>query len=197
MRVLVYDTETGGTDAEKHSIFSVGALVGDLETGEILETFEAYHKLDDYVYTDKAIEIHGITPEQAFKEGLPTDEITEKFSDLWFNHGVAILGGHNEPFDRRFMSYQMYRVKIAEFEANFTHRSLDSLPIIRIWSGHDNVKVGASLEQATKSLGIDMSDFGKNKFHAALFDSACCFRVLHRFRTVFRKPEFAEALMNG
>lgn len=200
MRVLVYDTETGGLDYTKHSIFSVGALVGDLDTGEILDMFEAYHRLpsvDDYVYGDRAIEIHGITPEEAFAQGLPREEIQEKFSDLWHNNGAAIIGGHNEPFDRRFMAEQMFECSQQEFEANFTYRALDSLPVLRLYTGHDNVASGASLGQAVKALKIDMTDFGKNKYHAALFDSICTFRVLHRFRSVFSNPEFGKALING
>ena len=201
MRVLVYDTETGGLDTEKHSVFSVGALVGDLDTGEILETLDVYHRmpsLDDYVYTPRAVEIHGITPEQAFKEGVPTDELRDLFSDLWFNHGAAMLGGHNEAsYDRPIFARQIFGISKQEFEANFTHRSLDSLPVIRLYTGHDNVKSGATLEQTVKALNIDMSDFGKNKYHAALFDAVGSFRVLCRFRQVFSNPQFAEALVNG
>ena len=200
MRVLVYDTETGGLDPLKDSVFSVGALVGDLDTGEIIDQFEAFHRLDsinDYVYGDRAIEIHGITPQDAFDNGISTEEMQERFMDLWQDNGAAIIGGHNEPFDRRMMAHQIFGVDVPTFEKNFTYRALDSLPVMRLFTGHDNVKSGASLGQAVKALKIDMTDFGKNKFHAALFDSVCCFRVLHRFRQVFSNPEFAEALMNG
>ena len=199
MRVLVYDTETGGLDPEKHSVFSVGALVGDLDTGEIIDMFEAFHKLesvDDYVYGQRAIEIHGITPQEAFDNGISTEEIQDKFMDLWHNHGAAIIGGHNESFDRRMMARQIFNISVSEFEANTTYRAVDSLPVMRLFTGHDNVKSGASLTQAVKALNIDMSDFGKNKYHAALFDSICCFRVLCKFRQVFSNPEFAKAL-NG
>ena len=200
MRVLVYDTETGGLDAEKHSLFSFGALVGDLDTGEIIDSFEAYHKLpsiSDYVYTDKAIEIHGITPEEAFATGITSEELQGLFTDLWFEHGAAILAGHNEPYDRRFISRQLFGISQLQFEANFTYRALDSLPVVRLYTGHDNVPSGASLNQAVKALKIDMTDHGKNKYHAALFDAICTFRILHRFRTVFSNPEFGEALVNG
>ena len=200
MRVLVYDTETGGLDPAKHSVFSVGALVGDLDTGEIIDQFEAYHRLpsvSDYVFGDRAIEIHGITPQDAFTNGVSTEEIQEQFVDLWHNNGAAILGGHNEPFDRRFMSSQIFDISVSEFDGNFTYRALDSLPVMRLFTGHDNVKAGASLTQGIKALSIDMSYLGKNKFHAALFDSHCCFQVLRRFRQVFGSEELAKALMKG
>ena len=200
MRVLVYDTETGGLDAEVHSVFSVGALVGDLDTGEIIDKFEAYHKLasvDDYVYSDRAIEIHGITPSEAFEKGIPSEELQQKFSDLWFDHGAAVIGGHNEPFDRRMMARQVFGITQQEFEANFTYRGICSLSVLRLYTGHDKVASGASLNQAVKALKIDMTDYGKNNYHAALFDAICTFRVLHRFRSVFSNPEFGEALING
>lgn len=200
MKVLIYDTETGGTDHEKHSIFSVGALVGDLKTGEIIDMFEAYHKLDsvdDYVYSPKAVEIHGITPEEAFEKGISTSEICDKFSDLWYNNNPALIGGHNEIFDRLFMAEQMFQITKTEFESTFTYRSVDSLTVLRLFFGHDNVPSGASLTQAIKAFKINMDEYGKNKFHAALFDSIACFKLLHRFYTAFQTPEFIETLKNG
>jgi len=197
MRILIFDTETGGLDPKAHSVFSVGALVGDLETGEIISQFEALHKLpnlEDYKFGAKAIEIHGITPSQAFNDGLTTEEIRVKFMDLWHDHGAQIMGGHNCPFDVRMMAYGIYGIEPQQFEANFTYRFVDSLPIMRVFTGNDNVKSGASLSQAVKALGIDMSDVGKNKFHAALFDSICCFRVLHKFRKVLSAPDVVERL---
>lgn len=196
MKALIYDTETGGLDAKKHSVFSVGALVGDLDTGEIIDMFEAYHRLpsvDDYVYSDRAIEIHGITPQEAFDKGISATEIQEKFTDLWMNNGASIIGGHNEPFDRRFTS-ELFGITVLQFEANFTHRSLDSLPIVRISSGHENVASGATLTQAIKFFNIDMGEFGKNKFHAALFDSICAFKLMHRFRSVVTQKDVVARL---
>jgi len=201
MRCLIYDTEAGGLDTEKHSVFSVGALVGDLDTGEIIDQFEAFHRkpsVDDYVYTPKAIEVHGITPQEAFNQGISTEEICEKFTDLWFNTGAAMLGGHNEAsYDRPIISKDIFGCSKQNFERNFTYRALDSLPVMRLFTGHDNVKSGATLTQSVKALNIDMSDFGKNKFHAALFDAVASFRILYRFRSVFSDPAFAEALMKG
>lgn len=196
MKALIFDTETGGLDPEVHSVFSVGALVGDLDTGEIIDRFEAYHKLpsvNDYVYVPKAVEIHGITPEQAFEEGISTQEIADKFMDMYQDHGAAIIGGHNIEYDVRMMAHQIYSCSVQEFEANFTYRKLDSLPIVRIFTS-EAIKAGATLTQATKWFNIDTSEFGKDKFHAALFDSICAFKLMHKFRTVMTTPEVAERL---
>lgn len=197
MRVLVFDTETGGLDPKKHTVFSVGALVGDLDTGEIVDKFEALHKLPsvgDYSYTPKAVEIHGITPLQAFTEGLATEDIQNKLMDLWSDHGAAIIGGHNVEFDVRMLSHQIYKIEPQQFEANFTYRKLDTLPMIRLFTGNDAVASGSTLTQAAKLLNIDTSEFGKNKFHAALFDSIVCFKIMCKFRKVLTMPDVIERL---
>jgi len=197
MRVLVFDTETGGLDPKKHTVFSVGALVGDIDTGKIVDMFEALHRLpsvDDYSFTSKAVEIHGITPQQAFSDGLTTEAIREKFMDLWQNHGAAVIGGHNVEFDVRMMAHQIYGIEPSNFEANFTYRKLDTLPMMRLFAGNDKVASGATLTQAVKLLNIDMSEFGKNKFHAALFDSICAFKLMHKFRKVLTQPDVIERL---
>lgn len=199
MRILVFDTETGGTDARKYSVFSIGALVGDLDSGEIIESFEAFHKLPsikDYNYSQKAIEIHGVTPEQAFQDGLTTEEIQDKFMDLWNNHGAAIIGGHNIDFDVRMLSHQIYKIDPHEFEANFTYRKLDTLPMMRLFTGHDNVPSGATLAQSVKALNIDMSEFGKAKYHSALYDTVCAFKIMCKFRKVLTCQDVVSKLIS-
>jgi len=194
---MVADTETGGLNPKEHSVFSVGALVGDLDTGEIIEQFEALHQLPsiaDYKYTPKAIEIHGITPSKAFEDGIPTQEICDKLVDLWHNHGAAIIGGHNFDYDVKMLSHQIFHIETQEFESNFTYRKLDTLPVIRLFTGNDNVSSGASLTQAAKLLNIDMSEFGKNKFHAALFDSIVCFKIMCKFRKVLTMQDVVDRL---
>jgi len=194
---MVFDTETGGLDPKAHSVFSVGALVGDLETGEIIDQFEALHKLpsiDDYKFTAKAVEIHGITPSRAFSEGLETEAICDRFMDLWQNHGAQIMGGWNCPFDVRMMAYRVYHIEPQQFESNFTYRFIDGLPFTRLFTGNDNIKSGASLTQASKTFNIDLSDIGKNKFHAALFDSIVCFRLLHKFRKILSMQDVIDRL---
>ena len=197
MRVMVLDSETGGLNSKVHSVFSIGALVGDLDTGEIIEMFEALHKLpsiEDYKYTAKAVEIHGITPEQAFAEGVSTEEIQNKFMDLWYAHGAGIIGGHNIQYDLNMISRQVFGIEPEDLETNLTYRKLDTLPMMRLFTGHDNVNSGASLTQAVKLLKIDMEEYGKNKFHAALFDSIACFKIMCKFRQVLTQLDVIERL---
>ena len=200
MKVMIFDCETGGLDSHTHSLLSLGMVVGDLDTGEIIDTYEAYHKMpsiEDYCVTPEAEAIHGISVDTAFNEGVSTEELQEAFADMWAKHNCLHWGGHNaNPFDVNFMSRQVFKFEPEQFVANFGHRSLDSLPVVRMTSGIEPVKSGGTLTSVAKFLKIDMSDYGKNKFHAALFDSIVAFRVLHRYRKVFSSPVVIDLLKN-
>ena len=196
MKVLVFDTETGGLDPDKHSVFSFGAIAGDLDTGEVFETYEAYHKLpsiDDYVYVNEAIEVHSITPEKAFREGVPSTEIQDKMMDLWTKYSCVLVAGHNVDYDVRMVAQQIFGISVLEFNSNFGYRKLDSLPLVRLMAGTDNIKSGATVKQVIKMLSIDISDLG-GAYHAALFDAICTFRILHKFRQVLTDPDVVEKL---
>jgi DNA polymerase III alpha subunit (gram-positive type) len=196
MKALFFDTETGGLNPRENSVFSVGALVGDLDTGQIIDQFESYVRLgsvDDYNYNARSIEIHGITPEQAMEEGRAPEEIAQQFTELYYDNDASIFGGHNvSPFDRDFMSFNIFNCTPQEFESNFCYRYVDTLPLVRL-ALTGTIASGASLGQATKAFNIDMSDM-KGRFHAALFDSVCSFRVAHKFRSVITKPDVLEKL---
>lgn len=199
MRVLVFDTETGGTNSKKHSVLSLGALAGDIDTGEVFEQFEVYHQLpseDDYVISDGAFKIHKITAQDCMKKGVPTSEIQERFADLYLNNNCVLLGGHNVEFDIRMMCDQIYDFDISEFDNTFTYRKLDTMPVIRLFAGVENMQQGATLKQAVKALGIDMSDVKGATYHAALYDVIATFRILCKFRSAFSSPEMV-ALLTG
>jgi len=200
MRVLVFDTETGGVDSTKHSLLTLGALAGDLDTGEVFEQFEVFHRLPDeadYNISDGAFGVHGITAEDCMDKGVKTTEIQERFADLYMNHNCVLLAGHNVEFDVRFMCDQIYKFSVAEFDNTFTYRKLDSMPIVRLFAGVENMQQGATLKQTVKSLGIDMSDVKGGGYHAALYDVIATFRVLCKFRQVLSSPEVVTQLTGG
>jgi len=198
MRVLVFDTETGGLNPMEDSVLSLGAVAGDITTGEIFETYEAYHRLDsldDYHVAQGAIDVHGITPETAFREGVSSEVLQDKLMDMHTTHKCSHIAGHNVTFDVEMMAYGVYDITPAQFRANFGYRLVDTSPMLRLLSGMEDVKTGQTLSQAVKAFKINMTDFGKNKFHAALFDSVCTFRLLHRFRQVLGNPDIAKLLI--
>jgi DNA polymerase III alpha subunit (gram-positive type) len=194
---MVFDTETGGLDPESDSLLSIGIVVGDLDTGEIIDKFEGYIKLDsieDYQISPSAFEVHGISAEQCMREGVSKNEMQDKFMDMYHENNCVLLAGHNAPvFDVPFVSYGLFGIPPKDLLANLTYRILDSMPIIRIFAGTEGMKQGATLKQTTKSLNIDMSDI-TGGYHAALYDSIATFRILYKFRTVLTSPEFVERI---
>lgn len=181
MRILMCDGETGGLDCTKHSLMSWGMLVGDLESGEILETYESYIKLpsvDDYVCHPKALEVNQLTPELCFNEGNTPDVVRDKMLDMYIQHGCTKIGGHNWPFDEGFACAALFDgMTRAEFQRTFTYHVIDTLPILRLIEGHKNLAKGVRLEHAAKTLKISASDITKGRAHDALTDIVVTFRL--------------------
>lgn len=198
MKIFVFDTETGGLDSKKNSVLEVGALVGDLDTGEVFETFESKVKLpdrSDYDVTEGAFNVHGITIEECMAEGMTPDMIGDAMIDMFVRHGAQLYGGHNVYFDVRFIARQIFRFEPDEWDSTFTFRKIDTHDIIRLMLGTDNMKSGASLGQIAKSLKIDIKDISGNKYHAALFDTIITFRIMCRFRQAFKSEGFLSLIM--
>lgn len=196
MKVFCFDTETGGLNPKGNSLLTLGCLVGDLDSGEILEQFEVFHKmpsLTDYNVTPEALEVNQIDLDECFAKGKTKEEIQTLFMDLFYKYGCKLFAGHNLEFDIRFVAHQIFGMDAEALEQNTTYRKIDSHGLIRLYSGIDGMKSGASLKQTAKSLGIDMSDI-KGGYHAALYDSICCFRILHKFRKVLTLPEVVEKM---
>jgi len=198
MRVLVFDTETGGLDSRAYSLLSIGIVAIDLNTGEVLEKVEMLHKLkpQDYKTSKEAMEVNGISIDECIRVGYTTQEIADKFMDMYYNHNCSLIGGHNIDFDIRFVSRQIFGIEPEAFEASTTYRKVDTSAIIRLLGGLDGLKGGASLKKTVSTLSIDMSDMKGGKYHAALYDAVATAKVLYKFRKVFNDPILIEKLTN-
>lgn len=197
MKIMVADTETGGLDTTKHSVLSLGALVGDLDTGEVIESFETLIKLptiNSYIVTAKALEINKLSVAQCFKDGISPSDAVAKLSDLYINNGCQLVGGHNFDYDIEMISYQLMESTPSEFKRLFTYRKVDTCNLIQLFVG--NIASGASLSKTIEALNIDVSDI-KGSYHGALFDSMCSFRIMHRFRKVLNDPAVIAKLQNA
>ena len=182
------DTETGGLDSRKYSILQIGSCIGELETGEILNKYEELVKLPkitDYVVDAKALAINKLTIQQCFKNGISPEEIVENLMDQWVTYNPSLTAFHNSHFDIGFIMRGLFKQDPENFASHFTYRIMDSLPLMRILDGHNDIPSGASLTKACAALNIDMSDI-KGKFHGALFDSIACFRFLAKFRQLIK-----------
>lgn len=198
MKIFVFDTELGGLDMRKHSVLEVGALVGDLETGEIFEEYESLVKLpsrEDYCVTEEAFNIHKITVEECMRDGNPPEEIGEKLADMYSDHGAVLYGGHNVDIDVRGVSRHILGIDPEDWAANFTYRKIDTHDFVRLLLGTEHMKSGATLGQVAKMLGLKTSDAGgSSKYHRALFDSQVTFMIMRHFRQVFKSEAFGDLI---
>lgn len=191
MRVLIVDSETGGFEPGKHSCLEVGWVVGDLDTGEILDHFGAYNKLasiDDYVVTPEAFAIHKISPQMCMDSGIPAEEIRDKMLDHWVEYGCTHIGFHNGLFDIQVLASDIFKCPIpAMMNGYFVYYTLDTQPIIRLLQGHKDIGESMKLEQLAKKWKLVMPDKYKGAasgHHAAVYDAAVTFTVMAQFRKV-------------
>lgn len=192
MNLLFVDVESGGLDCKKHSLLSVGACVMDLDTGQVIDSFENLVKLpkiEDYVVNTKALEINGLTVEQCFKEGIPPAEIAAKLIDLWINHGCTAYGNQNIDFDAGFLAVHLFGREPHEFgQVLGCYRKMDSTSLIIALQGHADGPSGQTLKKTVAALGIDTKEFS-GKFHSALFDAVCAGKICWKIRSMLKKVE--------
>ena len=194
MKVMFFDTETGGLNPKKCSLLSVGMLRFNFDTGEIEDKAEMFVRLDsadDYVIEPKAFEVHGITAAECMEKGHPIEEVRDRMFDMWV--GCEVAGGHNVGFDIDFLEEHMLDGE--PFKTHFGYRILDTFGSILMLAG-GQASPGNTLGQAIKGFKIDMSDI-KGKFHGALFDTIATARVANHIRrllTYAREQEKAGQL---
>lgn len=194
MRVLVMDTETGGLNADKYSLLSVGAVVIDLSDGDIIAQWEAKHKLssvDAYRVTDGALKVNGLTVEDCFETGLPGDEICETLVTMFQENSCVGVAGQNFHFDIPFLARRLFRITDDEWRRTFSRQGrfnlLDTLPIARMLTGVLSIK-NFKLETLVKAFGVDMSGVkGSSGYHTALYDTLATAKLLYKQRECLRK----------
>ena len=108
--IVFIDTETGGTDPQRHSLLSIGAVV--YEDGELKETLHTTIRHDTYKVTRSALAHNGIDLVQHDQSSPTHREAISQFTG-WLKAvqkraktGKLIMGGHNPSFDRSFIKPQ-------------------------------------------------------------------------------------------
>ena len=168
-RLLFLDTETGGLDASKHSLLTIGYAVWE-STGDILFKREICQYLNKYITCEEALKINNFNIKNFSPENiLSAAEIIDDFEALKrrFFHGAKIpLAGHNIAFDMDFLR-AMYRRAGREMEDTFSYKALDTYSILQylIQLGKIPAKINNS-EEAFKYFNIDVK--GR---HTALGDA--------------------------
>ncbi|MEY4416725.1 MAG: hypothetical protein RIQ53_4018 [Pseudomonadota bacterium] len=116
--VCFFDTETTGlpdfkapSDApQQPHIVQIGAVLVDVDAGEILSTLDVTIRPDGWTIPDEAAAIHGITTERALAVGVP-EELAVRM--LWAMCEGRLRVAHNRQFDDRIVRIGMTRHRVA------------------------------------------------------------------------------------
>ena len=171
-RLLFVDTETGGLDAARCSLLSLGLVIW--ENGEILGSIELFVAEPEILIEAEAQLVHGLTIETLRVCGVsPADAVAriEAFLAQYFTldtAGAVPLAGHNVGFDIAFLR-RLYRLAERDYDRVFSHRTLDTAGILRflVIAGLLPLE-GAGSTAAFEYFGIT---FGHHARHSALGDA--------------------------
>ena len=187
-KLLVIDTETGGLNPYRHSIFSLGAVCW--RHGKSLERIELLILEPKLTYTKRALKVNKINLEDHRKKGLkPAEAVTRfnRFLEKNFSkvllHSKITLAGHNVSFDVGFLR-RLYRRAEANFDEFFSHRVLDTASIIRFLNLTGKISLAsASLDKAIKHFNIKIEP---KKRHTALGDAEATAKLLNKLFQIIR-----------
>lgn len=125
---LFVDTETGGLDPARHSLLSIGLVVGD--PGQVRHSLEVFLKHDTYVVDGGSMKVNRIdlARHHASAMDAPTARaVLEVFLQQYFpcrNEPITLVG-HNVAFDRAFLQ-RWWEAQGLPFEPRFSHRLVDT-----------------------------------------------------------------------
>lgn len=110
MKILIFDTETGGISPEQNDILQLSYQVVDLDTHRVLKEVNHYFPWpeDEWRVTNGAIVVNGLTKEFLAKQSLSNryDALQEFFDDMY---GCTFLIAHNGDFDKKFINAEAHR----------------------------------------------------------------------------------------
>jgi DNA polymerase III epsilon subunit-like protein len=119
--MILVDIEASGTNYQKHSIVSIGAVDFDNPANRFYEECKIW---DGAHVMDGALEVNGFTQTEITDESKQTEaEIVQKFIQWSESFADRTLAGQNISFDRDFMRAAAQR---AGLNWNFAYRTIDT-----------------------------------------------------------------------
>lgn len=133
MNYLFIDTETGGTDPQKHSLLSIGLVVWDEDKG-IIGKVEYFIKHNKYVVTKKAEKINGFNiiehNEKSLSPKAAIFNIRSFITEHFGSNSRPVVVGHNIQFDINFLRY-FFKTYGYSFMSLISHRMIDTNSILK------------------------------------------------------------------
>jgi DNA polymerase III epsilon subunit-like protein len=189
--MIVLDIEASGTNYQKHSILSLGALDFDNPTNRIYlecQVWEGAH------IDDEALAVNGFTREEATDDKKITEgQLIAQF--LSWAEGVEdqTLAGQNVSFDRDFVKEACER---AGYHTPFAHRTIDTHTLAymhHVIHGKaipfDKRHSALNLDAVMRYVGIPDEPEPHNALTGALSHAEVIARLLYGKPLL---PEFAE-----
>ena len=173
---LYLDTETGGLDLEKHSLLSIGLVVGD--DGVVRDSLEILVRHEPYVVSAGGMAVNRIDLVQHHKTALEPAaalDALEAFSRRHFPGGEPItLVGHNVAFDRNFLAV-LFAGEDRPLEPRISHRIIDTHSIAAALQDAGKLSIdNLSSSALFHHFGIVVSE---EKRHTALGDALGTFEL--------------------
>ncbi len=169
-RHLVFDTETGGLDASRHSLLSLGLVA--VVDGLVAESLEILVRHEPYVVTGGGLKVNRIDLAAHHEVALDPPaalEALDAFCARHFGEKPITLVGHNIAFDRAFLG-TFLDSQGRDLEPRFSHRTVDTHAVARAL--RDAGRLPAELRLSSDGLfahfGIEVPP---EKRHMALGDA--------------------------
>ncbi len=176
-RLLFVDTETGGLDADKHSLLSVAVLVW--ENMKIIDSLELLINDGKLFVTEEALAINKIDIKKHKKSAIsPSEAIAQLliFINKHFPQQREItLAGHNVQFDLSFLKILFSQNK-KDFSKFFSHRIVDTSSILHYLylAGHLKQRAISSDE------AFELFDIKVEGRHTALGDAVATAKLFNK-----------------
>jgi DNA polymerase III epsilon subunit-like protein len=120
--MIVLDIEASGTNYEKHSIVSLGAIDFSDPARQIYEECRIW---DGAHIEDEAMAVNGFTEEEIADPGKQSEaDLTHKFLAFALACPERTLAGQNVSFDRDFLKAAAHRAGHTDWP--FAHRTIDT-----------------------------------------------------------------------
>jgi DNA polymerase-3 subunit epsilon len=177
---LFVDTETGGLDPGRHSLLSIGLVLGDV--GEVRHSLELFLRHDTYAVDGAAMKVNRI--DLAKHHGAAMDAgtlmaVLDVFLDQFFpcKSEPIFLVGHNVAFDRAFLE-AFWKQMGRAFEPRFSHRLIDTHSLAAGLRDAGRLPIASLTSTALFAhFGIEVPE---EKRHTALGDALATFELYWR-----------------
>lgn len=117
-RIIVFDVETGGLDCDKAPLCEIALVAVDVQTGDIINTFQSYVKpyMPVSDYNPHALQANGLTVSYITDNGRDRIDVMKDVLAFIKSHSVKVprrtikpmLVAHNADFDMGFLGVSLY-----------------------------------------------------------------------------------------